>query len=178
MKKILLHSCCAVCMAYPVEKLKNEGYEPVVYFYNPNIYPESEYDRRLSELKNYCEKIGCEYIIGEYESSKWYEAIRGLELEPEKGFRCSRCFELRLTQTAKVARELGIGYFTTTLTVSPHKNSEQIFNIAKRIQDEYGLIFLFENFKKSNGFLRTMELSKQNNFYRQQYCGCEYSIRK
>ncbi len=177
MKKILLHSCCAVCMAYPAEKLISDGFEPVVYFYNPNIYPESEYQRRLNELVKYCEKIKCQYIIGEFENLKWYDSVKGLEQEPEKGKRCIKCFEFRLNRTAEAAKELGFSYFTTTLTVSPHKNSDAIFAVAKDIEQKYGLNFVYENFKKSNGFLKTMQLAKENNFYRQQYCGCEYSIR-
>lgn len=183
MDKILLHSCCAVCMAYPVQKLRDlkfegsEGFEPVVYFYNPNIYPREEYDRRLNELVSYCEKIHCDYIIGDYDKDRWYALINGLENEPEKGKRCEKCFELRLGESAKKAKELGIKYLTTTLTVSPHKNSDSVFSAGRLAAAKFGINFVEENFKKENGFLKTMNLAKENKFYRQQYCGCEYSIR-
>ena len=124
--KILLHACCAVCMAYPIELLK-ENYNPVVFFCNPNIYPEEEYLRRRDELIKYCEQEEYPYIIDDYEPVKWYEYIKGLEKEPEKGLRCNKCFEYRLNRTAQKAKELNINIFTTTLTVSPHKVSKNIF---------------------------------------------------
>lgn len=174
--KILLHVCCAVCMAYPIELLK-ENYEPIVFFCNPNIYPIEEYQRRLIELINYCEQKGYKYIVDEYLPDNWYKHINGYESEPEKGERCNKCFEFRLYQTAIKAKELGISNFTTTLSVSPHKISKNIFQQGEKIAKEYCLKFLAIDFKKQNGFLKTMNLAKENNFYRQQYCGCEYSIR-
>lgn len=174
--KIMLHACCAVCMAYPIELLKQD-YEPIVLFFNPNIYPESEYTRRRDELVKYCEKKGYEYIIEDYNPKKWYEYIKGYEQEPEKGLRCNRCFEFRLDKTAQKAKELGIKYFTTTLTVSPHKVSKNIFAAGNTVAQKYGLAFVEYDFKKQNGFLKTMEIAKQNDFYRQQYCGCEFSLK-
>ena len=174
--KILLHACCAVCMAYPIELLK-ENYNPVVFFCNPNIYPEEEYLRRRDELIRYCEQEEYPYIIDEYEPVKWYEYIKGLEKEPEKGLRCNKCFEYRLNRTAQKAKELNINIFTTTLTVSPHKVSKNIFAAGNNAAQIYDLQFLESDFKKQNGFLKTMEIAKKNNFYRQQYCGCEFSIR-
>lgn len=176
-EKILLHACCAVCLAHPIELLKID-YEPIVYFCNPNIYPEREYLRRRNELLKYCEQMDYEYLLCDYEPEKWYAYIEGMEHEPEKGLRCNKCFEYRLNQTAQKAVQLGIKLFTTTLTVSPHKVSKNIFEEGKKAAEVYGIKFLECDFKKQNGFLKTMELAKKNNFYRQDYCGCEFSIRK
>jgi predicted adenine nucleotide alpha hydrolase (AANH) superfamily ATPase len=164
-------------MAYPLKELVSDGYEPVVYFFNTNIYPENEYNRRLTELENYCAKEGCECVVDEYMPEIWQEYVKGLEKEPEKGRRCERCFELRLEKTAQKALAAGIKNFTTTLTVSPHKNSEKIFEIAGKISEKYGINYIKKNFKKDNGFLETSRIARENNFYRQDYCGCKYSIR-
>lgn len=177
MEEILLHACCAVCMAYPIELLK-ENYNPVVFFCNPNIYPEAEYIRRRDELIKYCEQQGYKYFIDDYEPEKWYAYIKGLEKEPEKGKRCNKCFEYRLLKSAQKAKALGIKTFTTTLSVSPHKVSKNVFEAGQNAAQQYGLTFLEQDFKKQNGFLKTMEIAKKNDFYRQQYCGCEFSIRK
>ncbi len=177
MEEILLHACCAVCMAYPIELLK-ENYNPVVFFCNPNIYPEAEYIRRRDELIKYCEQQGYKYFIDDYEPEKWYAYIKGLEKEPEKGKRCNKCFEYRLLKSAQKAKDLGIKTFTTTLSVSPHKVSKNVFEAGQNAAQQYGLTFLEQDFKKQNGFLKTMEIAKKNDFYRQQYCGCEFSIRK
>ncbi len=176
--KVLLHACCAVCAAHPIELLKNMGYKPIVYFFNPNIFPSEELERRLDELIVYSEKKNIELIVDMQESSKWYDYISGLENEPEKGKRCSKCFEYRLLHTAIKALKLSISKFTTTLTVSPHKNSKVIFEIAKDIAFKHELEFLDIDFKKQNGFLKSMQIAKEENFYRQNYCGCEFSIIK
>lgn len=164
-------------MAYPIELLK-ENYNPVVFFCNPNIYPEAEYIRRRDELIKYCEQQGYKYFIDDYEPEKWYAYIKGLEKEPEKGKRCNKCFEYRLLKSAQKAKDLGIKTFTTTLSVSPHKVSRNVFEAGQNAAQQYGLTFLEQDFKKQNGFLKTMEIAKKNDFYRQQYCGCEFSIRK
>ena len=174
--KVLLHACCAPCSAYPIEKLRELGYEPIIYFFNPNIFPPDEFERRLNELVVYTKKKNVELIIDKQDSSDWYYAISGLENEPEKGKRCSRCFEYRLLYTVLKAFQLEIPNFTTTLTVSPHKNSKVIFEIAKELAKKYELNFLDIDFKKQDGFLKTIQISKQENFYRQSYCGCEFSI--
>lgn len=176
MKKILLHACCATCSGYPIEKLREMGYEPVIYFFNPNIFPPEEFDKRLNELIKYAEKKEVELIIEKQDASNWYNAIAGLENEPEKGMRCHRCFEYRLLFTALKAMQLEIDTFTTTLTVSPHKQSKVIFEIAKELAKKHELTFLDIDFKKENGFLKTMQIAKQEGFYRQNYCGCEFSI--
>ena len=175
MKKIILHACCAPCASYPINKLKKDGFEPVVFFYNPNIFPSCEYEIRRVELKKYCQKIGIEYFEGIYEIKKFYEAIKGFESEPEKGRRCSICFNLRLDKTAKFALSQGIKHFTTTLSVSPHKNSTQIFQEGQMVAQKYGIEFLEYNFKKQDGFKISRQIAKENNMYAQNYCGCEFS---
>lgn len=174
--EVLLHACCAVCSAYPIEKLKELGYNPVLYFFNPNIFPSEEFTRRLEELKRYAQKKNIELIIENQNAEDWYNAVAGLENEPERGKRCTRCFEYRLLFTALKALKLDYKYFTTTLTVSPHKNSKVIFEIAKELAKKYELTFLDIDFKKEDGFLKTMKIAKEENFYRQQYCGCEFSM--
>ncbi len=176
MENVLVHACCAVCSAYPIEKLRELGYNPILYFFNPNIYPPDEYNRRLEELKKYAQKKDVELIIDQQEPENWYYAIAGLENEPEKGKRCLRCFEYRLLYTVLKAFQLEYNYFTTTLTVSPHKDSKAIFKIANELAQKYELKFLDIDFKKQNGFLKTMQIAKEENFYRQNYCGCEFSI--
>ena len=175
MKKIILHACCAPCASYPIQKLKEDGFEPVVFFYNPNIFPSSEYEIRRVELENYCKKNNIEYFDCDYEIKNFYEAIKGLESEPEKGKRCSICFNLRLDKTAQFAKSKEIKYFTTTLSVSPHKNSNQIFNEGKIIAQKYDIKFLEYNFKKQDGFKISRQIAKENNMYAQSYCGCEFS---
>lgn len=175
-KNVLVHACCATCSAYPIEKLRELGYNPVLYYFNPNIFPEDEYEKRLSELVNYCDKKKVELIIDRHDPDGWYTAISGLEDEPEKGKRCVRCFEYRLLFTVLKAFQLEYEYFTTTLTVSPHKNSKVIFGIATELANKYELKFLDIDFKKQDGFLKTMNIAKEENFYRQSYCGCEFSL--
>lgn len=174
--KVLLHACCATCSGYPIEKLRELGYEPVIYFFNPNIFPQEEFDKRLNELIKYAKKKNVELITDRHDSENWYNAIAGLENEPEKGKRCSRCFEYRLLYTVLKAFQLEYKHFTTTLTVSPHKNSKVIFEIAKELANKYELTFLDIDFKKQDGFLKTMQIAKAEGFYRQNYCGCEFSM--
>ncbi len=151
------------------------GYSVVVYFYNPNIYPESEYLKRLKAEKTLCNHFGCELIIGDYEQDVYYRAVKGLELEPEKGKRCDKCFELRLSKAAQKANELGIKEFTTSMVISPHKNYEKLTEIGKKIALEHGLTYLALNFRKQDGFLKTNKISKELNLYRQNYCGCKFA---
>ncbi len=174
--KVLVHACCAICSAYPIDKLREMNYEPVLYFFNPNIFPAEEFERRLNELIRYADKKQVELIVDKQDSEGWYNAISGLENEPERGKRCSRCFEYRLLFTALKAFQLEYQYFTTTLTISPHKQSKVIFEIAKEIAAKYELTFLDIDFKKQDGFLKTMKIAKEENFYRQNYCGCEFSM--
>lgn len=177
-KKIFVHCCCAVCFGYPSQYLKMLGYIPTAYFFNPNIYPKNEQTRRYEELKKYCEKYDFELIYEAMETNVFYEAAKGLENEPEKGLRCNKCFELRLNQAAKKAKELGFKQFTTTLSVSPHKISKNIFEAGRKAAKIYGIKFMDFDFKKNNGFNVTQKIAAYNNMYKQNYCGCEFSIRK
>lgn len=177
MKTIMLHACCAVCAGYPIKLLRERKTEPVVYFFNPNIHPEEEYKRRLQELVRYCEKNNVKLIIGENNTQEWFSYVKGLENEPERGKRCKKCFEYRLRETAKKAQEEGIDTFTTTLFISPHKNRTDIINAGIKAAEEYSLNFDETDFRKQNGFLKTMEIAKAENFYRQKYCGCCYAMK-
>ena len=178
MQPVLLHACCAVCVLYPVEKLISSGYNPIIYFCNPNIYPKEEYRRRLNELKNFCDEKNIELILEEPPHSDWNMYIQGLENEPERGLRCEKCFEYRLQKTAIQAIKQGIDTISTTLTVSPHKNSKTIFSVMDKICNELKLKYLDFNFKKENGFLKTSQMADKKGYYRQTYCGCEYSIKR
>jgi len=173
---IVLHACCATCAAYVLERLAEE-YNPIIFYYNPNIQPEEEYIIRKSELLTYAQKKALPFFEDKYEPEKWFFTTKGLENEPEKGQRCSLCFEQRLAKTASFAAQNKIGIFTTTLTISPHKVSKNIIEIGKKIATEFNLDFLAEDFKKKDGFKKTMEIAKRENFYRQNYCGCIYSKR-
>lgn len=178
-KKLLLHSCCGPCSASVLERLADE-YDVTVFYYNPNIFPAKEYIRRKKEQEDY---INGKYngvvtfIEGDYIKEDYYNAIRGYETEPEGGLRCKECFNLRLLKTALYAKQNNFDLFTTTLTVSPHKNSNVIFEIANKIAKNVEIEFLEENFKKKDGYLRSTILAKQNNMYRQDYCGCEFAMR-
>lgn len=182
-QKILLHSCCAPCSTAVIERLKDE-FEIVIFYYNPNIYPEDEYLKRKAEEIKYIKHLNetdkeleISMIDSDYECEKFYEATRGFENEREGGARCALCFKLRLSETAKKAKELSFDVFGTTLTVSPHKNAELINSIGLAIEKEIGVNFLVSNFKKQNGYKRSIELSKENNIYRQNYCGCEFALK-
>ncbi len=173
--KILLHSCCAICSAYPINKLRKLGYNPVIYFYNPNIQPEEEYILRLETQKKLCKELNCELIVGEY-NQKMFEIISfGLDEEPEGGKRCKKCFKLRLHETAKKSVELGIDTFTTSIVISPHKNYKLISELANIIAKNYGVTYLDIDFKKQDGFLKSNKIAKELDLYRQKYCGCFYS---
>lgn len=174
-KQILLHACCGICSGYPITYLKNMGYEVIVYFYNPNIYPQEEYQKRLDAEKTLCAHFGCDLIEGEYETDIYYETVKGLENEPEKGLRCDKCFELRLNKAAKKAVELGIKEFTTSMVISPHKNYEKLTKIGMQIGEKYNLTYNSTNFRKQDGFLKTNNISKSLNLYRQNYCGCKFA---
>ena len=175
MKKIVLHACCAPCASYPIIKLKEEGYECVVFFYNPNIYPFEEYKIRRDELEKYCKKLDIDFFEEEYKEQDFLETIKGYEKEPEKGKRCSICFYLRLKKTAEFAKSQNIDCFTTTLTISPHKNSSQIFEQGSIVSSETGIEFLEYNFKKQDGFKISRQIARENNMYAQTYCGCRFS---
>lgn len=174
--KILLHACCAICSGYPIMLLKEMGYDVVVYYYNPNIYPESEYLKRLEAEKILCKHLDVKLIEGEYNPEEFYEAAKGLENEPEKGARCDKCFTLRLSKTAELAKKLGIKEFTTSIVISPHKNYQKLTEIGEKIAEEQNLTYKAIDFKKRDGFLKSNKLAKKLNLYRQNYCGCKFAI--
>lgn len=175
--KVLLHSCCAICSGHPITLLKEIGYEPVAYFFNPNIQGEDEYEKRLEAQKTLCKKLECEFIIEDYVPKMFEIVAFGLEDEPEKGKRCTKCFELRLFQTAKKAKEIGIENFATSITISPHKDFELISKIGKTISEKYDINYLDIDFKKKDGLLKSNKIAKELELYRQNYCGCLYSKR-
>ena len=182
-KKVFLHSCCAPCSSYCMEYLR-QYFDVTVFYYNPNIMNEEEYRKRVAEQQrlidvyNQMDEAKIAFVEGNYDVDRYLECIKGLEDCKEGGSRCGRCFELRLRETAKMAKELGMNYFTTTLTISPLKNAQLINQIGNRIGEEMGIAFLPSDFKKNNGYLRSIELSKEYNLYRQDYCGCDFSKRK
>ncbi len=175
--KVLLHTCCAPCASGVILKLKyHYKTEVISYFYNPNIYPEKEYKRRYRELLKLSEFFDFKVMEGEYNPEFWFKKTEKLKDEPEGGRRCYICYSLRLLKTAQKAKELNIPYFTTTLTVSPHMNHKIINRIGKTLEKKTGVKFVEENFKKENGYLYSVRISKKLNIYRQHYCGCLYSI--
>ncbi len=176
--RVLLHACCAICSGYPISLLKDIGYEPVVFFYNPNIYPKEEYLKRLEAERTLCKYHNVELIEGEYEPEEFFDRVKGLENEPERGARCDLCFAIRLEKAAQMAKELGIEEFTTSIVISPHKNFERVTKIGENIAQNIGLRYLAIDFKKKDGFLKTNKLSKELGLYRQNYCGCKFSIRE
>lgn len=179
--RLLIHSCCAPCSSYVLEYL-SQYFAITIYFYNPNIYPPEEYVRRVEEQEHLV--AGMEFIhpvtveSGAYEPQEFYSIIKGFEKEPEGGERCFRCYELRLQEAAKIALAERFDYFTTTLTISPLKNSEKLNEIGEKLAKEYHVSYLPSDFKKKNGYKRSVELSKEHGLYRQDYCGCVFSQRQ
>ena len=173
-KKLLLHSCCAPCSTACIERLK-EFFDLTIFYYNPNIDTEAEFNLRADEQKRFCQKEGIDCIVSSYDKDAFLESAKGLENELEGGKRCEKCFYLRLKKTAQKCKELGYDYFATTLTVSPLKNATLINKIGKQIEEECDVKYLVTDFKKDNGYLRSITLSNENNLYRQNYCGCEFS---
>ena len=175
---LLLHSCCAPCSSYCIEYLSQFFYV-TVFYYNPNIYPDEEYYHRVKEqqrfIKEFPTKYPVKFIEGDYDKSSFYEIAKGLEKEPEKGKRCHRCYDLRLRRTAAVAKEKGFDFFSTTLTISPMKDSQVLNEIGASIGKELGVDWLYSDFKKKEGYKRSTEISREYDMYRQDYCGCVYS---
>jgi predicted adenine nucleotide alpha hydrolase (AANH) superfamily ATPase/VanZ family protein len=172
--KLLLHICCVGCGIY-ISNILKKDYNIVLYFYNPNIFPEDEYSKRLNEAKNIAKRFDLRLIVGAYDHGRWLESVKGYESEPERGERCLICYGDRIKAAVNLAREKEFDYFTTTLTVSPHKDARAICEIGKEFADKYGVQFLDKDFKKQNGFKKACELSKKLGLYRQNYCGCEFS---
>lgn len=177
---LLLHSCCAPCSSYVLETL-SEYFRITVFYYNPNIYPEEEYWKRVKEQQDFIRRLPVRYPIsfleGKYEKERFYQAVKGLEKEPEGGERCTVCFRLRLGEAVREAVEGGYDYITTTLTISPMKNAPKLNEIGEELCRETSVKWLPSDFKKKNGYKRSTELSKEYGMYRQDYCGCVYSVR-
>lgn len=190
---LLIHSCCAPCSSYVLEYLSNH-FNIIVYYYNPNIAPKSEYLKRLDEQVRLVDILNIDIneinhfnsnksadnikvICGDYDQNEFLKRIAGLEEEPEGGLRCIECFKIRLERSAKKAAEIGCEFFTTTLTVSPYKNADILNQIGKEAAEKHNVKFLPSDFKKNDGYKRSIVLSNQFGLYRQDYCGCAFSIR-
>lgn len=179
--RLLLHACCAPCSSYCLEYL-SKHFSVTVLFYNPNIYPEQEFDKRAKELARLVRELPADntvsVVIDRFEPSEFYNAVKGLENTGEGGERCAACFKLRLKRAAQYAKENGFDYFCTTLTISPLKNAQRLNNIGEELSPIYGVDFLPSDFKKKGGYARSVELSGQYGLYRQNYCGCFFSMRE
>lgn len=175
---LLLHSCCAPCSSYVLEYL-SKYFRITVLYYNPNIFPKEEYEYRINEQARLINELPVinpiSFISTDYEPEHFYEIAKGLENEPEGGKRCEKCFYLRLSYAARLAKDNGFDYFTTTLSISPLKNSEMLNKIGEEVGKEIGIPHLVSDFKKKDGYKRSVELSKEYELYRQDYCGCVYS---
>ena len=178
---LLLHACCAPCSSHCLEYL-SKYFRITVFYYNPNISPKEEYALRIEEIKHFVQEFKSEneitLIEGKYEPERFFQVVKGLEQEPEGGKRCEQCFKLRLSEAAKLAKELNADYYTTTLSISPLKNAELLNKIGKEEGDAIGVTHLPSDFKKKGGYARSIELSKEYNLYRQNFCGCVYSLQE
>ena len=177
---LLLHACCAPCSSAVIERLASI-FKITILYYNPNISDENEYNKRLKELHKFIDSFDTKYkvniIDGRYDPNEFFNMSKGLEQEQERGKRCYKCYLLRMEETAKIAEELKFDYFTTTLSLSPYKNSNWINEIGSELNKKYNSNYLYSDFKKKNGYKRSIELSSKYNLYRQDYCGCIYSKR-
>ena len=180
-KKLLLHACCAPCSSYVIEYLSNY-FDITILFYNPNIDSNEEFEKRLSELyrfvKEFKTKNPVNIVSLGYDNTEYLDEIKGLEEEQEGGSRCEKCFMLRLKKSAMFAKKNNFDYFTTTLTISPHKNSKLLNEIGKYLEKEYDIPYLYSDFKKRDGYKRSIVLSREYNLYRQDYCGCSFSKKR
>ena len=177
-KKLLLHSCCAPCSSYCLELL-SEYFEVTVFYYNPNIYPPEEYTMRVAEQDRFVAEFPAKHKItfveGTYDTDKFYAMAKGMENLKEGGERCFACYELRLRESAEYAKANGFDFFTTTLSISPLKNAQKLNEIGAKLEEEYGIKYLYSDFKKQNGYKRSTEISNEYDMYRQYYCGFVYS---
>lgn len=178
---LLLHSCCGPCSTSVLELVSNY-FKVTLLYYNPNIYPSEEYYKRLEEQKKVLEKVNgrfeIEFLEGRYDPTEYFDAVNGVEHLPEGSQRCFNCYELRLREAAQFAKDLNMDYFATTLSVSPYKNAQTINELGEKIAQEYGVMHLPNDFKKKDGYKKSVELSKDWNIYRQDYCGCPFSKRE
>ena len=176
--RLLLHSCCAPCAGEIMEAVAASEIKTTVYFYNPNIHPLQEYELRKEENKKFCQKLGFNFIDADYDKDKWFDRIKGLENEPERGERCTKCFDMRFERSALYAHENNFSLFATTLGISRWKDLEQVNNSGSRAARRYeDLNFWDLNWRKQGGSSRMIEISKREEFYQQEYCGCIYSLR-
>ena len=177
---LLMHACCAPCSSACLERIGNY-FDISIFYYNPNITSKDEYLKRVEEIKKFISGFKTKYPIklieGRYDPEEFFKIAKGLEFEPERGKRCFECYKLRLGETAKVASEQGFDYFCTTLTLSPYKNATWLNEIGESLNDKYNSTYLYSDFKKKNGYKRSIELSHEFDLYRQDYCGCIYSLR-
>lgn len=180
-KSLLLHACCAPCSSYVLEYL-TEFFDISLLYYNPNIFPESEYLKRVEQVKKLLSemplKSSVRLVEGRYDPKEFFELSKGLETVPEGGERCFKCYRLRLEEAAREAKKGGFDYFTTTLSISPHKNADKLNEIGEELEGQYGVKYLYADFKKKNGYKRSIELSRVYGLYRQDYCGCVFSKRQ
>ena len=178
LSEVMLHACCAPCSSAIVEWMLAHQITPVIFYYNPNIFPVEEYEIRKNESKRHADALGVEWIDGDYDHNIWLNDIVGLETEPERGRRCQRCFEMRLTVTAMEARQRGMRFFTTTLASSRWKDINQIQRAGLLAQEKVeGTVFWAQNWRKGGLYERRNQLLREFQFYNQQYCGCEFSFR-
>jgi predicted adenine nucleotide alpha hydrolase (AANH) superfamily ATPase len=176
--KLLLHSCCAPCSGEVMEAIHASGIEYSIFFYNPNIHPKREYLLRKEENIRFAEQHGIEFIDADYDTDNWFERVKGLEWEPERGERCTKCFDMRFERTALYAEEHGFPAISSSLGISRWKNMEQINDCGRRAASRYdGMVYWDYNWRKSGGAQRMIEISKREGFYQQEYCGCVYSLR-
>ncbi|MDA9094578.1 epoxyqueuosine reductase QueH [Gammaproteobacteria bacterium] len=175
---LLLHSCCAPCAGEVMEAVAASDIKTTVYFYNPNIHPIAEYEIRKDENKRFCDKLGFEFIDADYDKDNWFERIKGLEDEPERGKRCTECFDMRFERSALYAHENDFNVYATTLGISRWKDMDQINTSGDKAAARYDEVTYWDfNWRKQGGSSRMIEISKQENFYQQEYCGCVYSLR-
>lgn len=178
---LLLHSCCAPCSSYVLEYL-SQYFKITVFYYNPNIYPREEYDKRVAELQRLIAQMPMKnpvtFVEHGYDEGEFFQAVKGFENIPEGGERCFRCYRLRLERTAQLAKELGVDYFTTTLSISPYKNAQKLNEISEKLGEIYDVKALPADFKKREGYKRSIQLSSEYGLYRQDYCGCIFSKRE
>ncbi len=175
---LLLHSCCAPCAGEIMEAVAASDIDTTVYFYNPNIHPIEEYELRKEENKRYCEALNFKFIDADYDKDNWFDRVKGLEDEPERGERCTKCFDMRFERSALFAHENNFSLFATTLGISRWKDLDQVNNSGLRASKRYdNLTFWDFNWRKQGGSSRMIEISKREEFYQQEYCGCVYSLR-
>jgi epoxyqueuosine reductase len=176
--KVLMHSCCAPCSGPLIEKIVNSGIDLTIFFYNPNIHPKKEYELRKKENIRYAEKLGINFVDADYDVQNWFSRAKGMEHEPERGIRCTMCFDMRFQRTALYAYENNFKVITSSLGISRWKNMQQINECGERAASNYdGVKYWTYNWRKDGGGARMYELAKEEEFYKQEYCGCIYSLR-